>query len=112
MTALHFNDGQPIYCEWTPTGPDKSLIDACGAPATVDDDPNDAWYCAEHAPQAYRVTFRVTSPAYQGGVQVGTDSLTVQATSPTHAKRVALDTTNYPPHFTVELLDARLSLGV
>ena len=31
MTTLSFTDGTPIYCEWTPTGPAKNLIGACGA---------------------------------------------------------------------------------
>ena len=50
---LRFTDGTPIYCEWTPTGPDKSLRAACGLPATVEqpdvDGLDSSWYCDEHA---------------------------------------------------------------
>ena len=48
--ALHFEDGTPIYCEWTEGGPQKTLFWACGQPATFDDATHDAWYCQEHQP--------------------------------------------------------------
>ena len=68
---LHFDDGTPIYCEWTPRGPDKSLMWACGQPATVDDAENDAWYCAEHATRCAEpgCTRRGESGPYTGSAE-------------------------------------------